>query len=267
MTGRRTRRIGPLAVSEVGTPDDRPLLFLHGIGSSRAAFAAQLDHFGSDRWCLATDAPGYADSDDDPSITSLDDYVERFLTLLDTVDAPKADLVGVSWGGVIAARFAATNPDRVDRLVLADTSRGSGIDPDRAAAMRARAETFQAEGGVAFSRARSPRLLSAGAPAAMVDAVAATMAASIRLPGYGQAAEAMAATDNTPHLAAITAPTLVIVGAEDVVCPPAEAELLTAHIADASLVIIPEAGHLANQEQPTAFNRALDDFLGTGPQP
>lgn len=260
------RRIGSLAVSEAGRRDGRPLLFLHGIGSSKAAFEAQLAHFGGTRWCLAPDAPGYADSEDDPTIETLDHYAERFVALLDRVEAGRADVVGFSWGGVIATRLAATRPDRVGRLVLADTSRGSGVDSERAAAMRARPEALRSDGAQAFSRARSPRLLSPDAPAELVDAVASDMTGAIRLPGYGQAAAAMADTDNTPLLGTIAAPTLVIVGEADVVCPPAEAEILTDHILDASLVIIREAGHLTNRERPAAFNRAVEEFLArTGP--
>ncbi len=259
------RRVGLQAVSEVGTPDGHPLLFLHGIGSSRAGFTAQLEYFGSTRWCLAPDAPGYADSDDDPTIGSLDDYVDHVVALLDGVGAERADIVGVSWGGVIATRVAATRPDRVGRLVLADTSRGSGLDPDRAAAMRARPEILTAEGNDAFARARAPRLLSPEAGVDLLDAVATDMATAIRLPGYAQAAAAMADTDHTPLLRTVAAETLVIVGEADVVCPPSEAAILTELIPDASLVVIPGAGHLANREKPTAFNQAVEAFL-TRPQ-
>lgn len=255
------RRVGPLAVREAGTPDGHPLLFLHGIGSSGSAFSAQLDHFAVHRWCLAPDAPGYADSDDDPAIESLDDYVVRYLGLLDELKVARADVVGVSWGGVIATRMAATRAERVTRLVLADSSRGSGIDPARAEAMRGRPELLAAEGAESFSRNRSPRLLSPDASPDLIAAVAADMAASIRLPGYAQAAASMADTDNTELLATITKPTLVVVGDADIVCPPAESALLTEHIPNASMVVLRGAGHLANREQSVDFNRAVDGFL------
>ncbi len=256
------RRVGPLLVSETGPTGRDPILFLHGIGSSRRAFDAQLAHFGATRWCLAPDAPGYAGSDDDPSIASLDDYVDHYLALLDGVgvDGP-ADVVGVSWGGVVAARLAATHPSRVRHLVLADTSRGSGVDPDRAAAMGTRGAALAAEGAEAFARGRAPRLLSPTAPAALVDRVAADMARAIRLPGYQQAASSMADTDHTDLLPTIDAPTLVVVGEADTVCPPAEAAVLTDLLPDASLVIVPGAGHLANRERPEAVNQAVEAFL------
>ncbi len=263
------RRIGPLAVSEavlppIGQPG-LPVVLLHGIGSSRVAFDAQLRHFASDaggrRWCLAPDAPGYADSDDVPDIDSLTGYVDHVIAMLDAVEARQVDLVGVSWGGVIAARLAATHPARVRRLVLADTSRGSGVDPSKAEVMRGRGDALTAQGNEAFAASRAPRLVSQDAPADLVAAVALEMAAAIRLPGYGQAAAAMADTNHTDLLPTIEVPTLVVVGEADIVCPPSEAEVLTALVPNASLVTIPNAGHLANREQPAAFNRAVGDFF------
>jgi pimeloyl-ACP methyl ester carboxylesterase len=71
----------------------------------------------------------------------------------------------------------------------------------------------------------------------------------------------MARPDSTPTLAAIHCPTLIIVGAEDVVTPPASSENLHKRIPGSQLVQIPHAGHLSNLEQPDAFNDALAKFL------
>jgi len=71
----------------------------------------------------------------------------------------------------------------------------------------------------------------------------------------------MTRPDSTPLLATIHVPTLVIVGSEDTVTPPAAADALHAGIAGSALVVIPEAGHLSNLEQPAAFNAALARFL------
>jgi pimeloyl-ACP methyl ester carboxylesterase len=67
--------------------------------------------------------------------------------------------------------------------------------------------------------------------------------------------------DSTPDLAGIAVPTLVVVGAGDVITPPAEAEAMVAAIPGARLELIPGAGHLAPVEQPDAVNAALRRFL------
>ena len=259
------RHIGGIAVAESGEPVGEPLLFLHGIGSAGCAFDAQLAHFADQRWCLAPDAPGYAGSHDDLTISSMDDFADRWIGLLDELGVERATLIGVSWGGVTAARIAARFPARISALVLADSSRGSGRSSDSAVAMRSRLDDLDREGIEAFSAARAPRLVSSDASAALVDRVATTMSSSVRLPGYGQAVESMASTDNTEILRSITVPTLVLVGALDVVTTPAESATIADLIPGARLLQIPDAGHLANQEQPDAFNQTVAGFLASIP--
>jgi pimeloyl-ACP methyl ester carboxylesterase len=67
--------------------------------------------------------------------------------------------------------------------------------------------------------------------------------------------------DSTPTLAQITVPTLVVVGAEDTLTPPRDAEQMREGIRGARLAVIPNAAHLANLEQPDAFNHAGREFL------
>ena len=69
--------------------------------------------------------------------------------------------------------------------------------------------------------------------------------------------------DSTPDLARITYPALIVVGAEDVLTPVADAEAMDRRIARSSLVVLPDAGHLSNLESPDAFSKALADFLAS----
>jgi pimeloyl-ACP methyl ester carboxylesterase len=72
----------------------------------------------------------------------------------------------------------------------------------------------------------------------------------------------MTRPDSTPLLRTIHVPTLIVVGDEDTVTPPAAAEDMHRGIAGSELVRIPQAGHLTNLEQPELFNAALAAFLG-----
>jgi pimeloyl-ACP methyl ester carboxylesterase len=127
--------------------------------------------------------------------------------------------------------------------------------------MRARGAELAEAGPVAFARGRAARLLSPAATAAQVARVAEAMADAIRMPGYGYAAESMAATDHGPRLAEVRARTLVLVGEHDAVCPPAESRLIADAVPGARYAEIPDAGHLSNQESPEAFAESVRAFL------
>lgn len=237
------------------------LLCLHGIGSSSASFAPQFDELAAELRVLAWDAPGYARSADPAAPLDLDGYADAAADVLQERVSGPAHVLGVSWGGVIAMRLATRRPDLVRSLILADSSRGSGRDPGQAAAMRARVGELTEQGPAEFARRRGHRLVSDQAPAELVERVMATMAASIRLPGYGYAAATMADTDLTGALADVKVPTLVLCGAEDTVTGVAESQALAGGIPDAVFVTLRGAGHLANQEAPTSFNAWLSSYV------
>ncbi|MFS0691565.1 alpha/beta fold hydrolase [Streptomyces nitrosporeus] len=229
------------------------LLCLHGIGSSSAAFAPQLAGLSAHVRVVAWDAPGYARSADPAGPLTLDDYADTAAALI-RERGTTAHVLGVSWGGVIALRLATRHPDLVDSLIVADSSPGSGTDPARAEGMRARAADLEALGPRAFAEARGPRLVSPGAPHALVRRVVDTMAASVRLPGYAHAAESMAAADLRPELPSIAAPALVLCGEQDTVTGVEASQAIAGAIHKSAYVIVKDAGHLANQEQPGHFD-------------
>lgn len=249
----------PLHVEDAGAGP--ALLCLHGIGSSSAAFRYQLEALSASRRVLAWDAPGYARSDDPPGPPGMDGYADAAADLLSARGLRRAHVLGVSFGGVIAVRLALRHPAAVRSLILADSTPGTGSDPAKATAMRAREEDLAVQGAYRFSAARAGRLLSASASPQLLEEVTRSMAASIRLPGYGWAAAAMAETDHTPAFPALRTPTLVLCGSEDVVCPPQVSRAIAAAVPGARMEVVDGAGHLSNQEQPDRFNELVETFL------
>lgn len=229
------------------------LLCLHGIGSSSASFAPQLAELSAHLRVVAWDAPGYAASPDPRAPLTLDDFADAAAEVVREYDT-SAHVLGVSWGGVVAMRLAARHPDLVDSLIVADSSAGSGTDPATARAMRARTAELAELGPRAFAEARGPRLVSPDAPEDLVRRVVDTMASSIRLPGYGHAVESMAAADLRAELPSITAPSLVLCGDQDRVTGTGASQVLAGALHKTAYVIVKDAGHLANQEQPGQFN-------------
>jgi pimeloyl-ACP methyl ester carboxylesterase len=241
-----------------------PLLCLHGIGGSADSFAEQARGLADRFQVYAWDAPGYARSPDRAPTArplAIADYAAAAAGLLRALGLPAAHVLGVSWGGVIATELALRHPGLVRSLVLADSSRGSGRTRAGAAAMRGRIAELSELGPRAFAALRAPRLVSPRADARLVNTVTAAMAASIRLPGYADAAESMAATDHSADLGRLLQPTLVLVGAADTVTGVQESQAMAAALPRARLVVVPDAGHVANQERPAAVNKHVARFL------
>jgi pimeloyl-ACP methyl ester carboxylesterase len=243
---------------ESGKADGPLLLCLHGIGSSSRSFEQLAEDLGPDVRVVRWDAPGYARSADAESAPGIDGYADVAAELVRRLTAGReesaAHVLGVSWGGVIALKLAARHPELVASLTVADSSLGSGTDPAKAEAMRGRAGLLAEQGPEEFARARGPRLVSAEAPAELVERVTRTMAESIRLPGYAHSSAAMAEADLTGDLARIHAPALVICGDQDQVTGLDEAQRIAGGLRRVASVVVAGAGHLANQERPDAFH-------------
>ena len=240
--------------------EGRPVLLLHGIGgNARSCAAAGALLARSGRRALAWDAPGYGESADPSGPV---DLPARVVQVLDDLELDRVDLFGTSWGGVIATLVAVRWPERVRTLVLADSTRGSGTSPERAAAMRARVDELAELGAERFAAARAPRVVAPDCDPATAEAVRAEMA-RVRLPGYRAAAEFMAGTDTADVLGRVDRPTLVLVGEHDGVTGGPESALLARSIPGARLVVLPGAGHSAVTERPADVATAMLDFWAT----
>ena len=241
------------------------LLLLHGIGSNSRSFRHQLADLSDSYTVVAWDAPGYGRSDDPVVPFSLADLADRAASLLDELAVERAYVLGVSMGGVIAQLVYHRHPTRVQSMILADTNPGGGglPEPERSARVQARLEALERLGPRGMASVRAPVLLRPDAPPDILAEVTEIMA-EVRPAGYRAAAIALGQTDLTALLHCIDVPTLVIHGEHDRVVPPETGQKLAETIPGARFVLIPQAGHVANQEQPTAFNAAVRQFLEDG---
>ncbi|MEM7274063.1 MAG: alpha/beta hydrolase [Actinomycetota bacterium] len=250
---------GPLAWRERG--DGQPVVFLHGLGGTRWSWEPQLQALADRFRCLAWDLPGYGDSAPIAPLTyrAIADAVAR---LLDAAEIDRADLVGLSFGGMHALHTALHHPDRVGRLVLADTSPAFGMDGTTADDwMRARLAPLD-EG-----------LTPGDIAPAVLDAITArpltgtarteTIAAFGRIPadGFRAAVRCLPTNDIRADLPSLTHQALVIVGEEDRETPPSYAKVLADGLPNARLEILPGVGHLSPTEAPDRFNRLVAQFL------
>ena len=173
-------------------------------------------------------------------------------------------LAGLSMGGYIAFEMLRQAPARIARLALLDTQ-ARPESPEAATARRAQMELARREGLGAVIESQIPRLLHAPHqrdPA--LRALLHAMAEEVGLEGFLNQQQAnLTRPDSRPTLPQVRCPTLVVVGAQDILTPPACAEEMAAGIAGARLTVLPECGHLCTLEQPRAVNEALTAWLGS----
>lgn len=201
----------------------------------------------------------------------LSTYVAFLDAVIDDLARPQVHLLGHSHGGFVVQRYALEHPGRVAGLILYDTSPVTDAEFWDAAVA-----------GVTAYAAVDPRI-----PAAFQRAVTATddetMSAGLReaapvyfadYPGRRAEFEAFVAGirawvvpqdsepfDVRPRLGEITAPTVIIVGADDFICGPGWAALLHAGIAASRLVVLKASGHFGHIEEPAAFADAAIGLL------
>jgi 3-oxoadipate enol-lactonase len=199
----------------------------------------------------------------DPPVQSMDDYVADLVDLLDQLPIKTAVVGGLSLGGYVAFALLRLAPRYLSGLILADTR----PQADSAAALEGRRGMLErlVEGGpAAVADDMVPKLLGSTTRATRPSVEADVRRWICANPDAGIAG-AIRAMMSRPDAAAllpkIECPTLVLVGDEDVVTPPAVAEEMHRAIHRAELSIVPGAGHLASLEQPERFNLAVAQFL------
>ena len=258
-----TTSVGTIGILDVGGGPATPIIFLHGVGSDKSVWQPQLDVFAGRRRAIAIDYPGYGESDARDTATR-DDYARAVVAVLDALGIATAHICGLSLGGVVAIALHRLAPGRCASLIIADSF---AVHPDGAAIHERSVTASRAMPMAELAAARAPLLLGSAATTAMTDEVIATMG-RIDPAAYRQGAAAVWLADQSDAVATIAVPTLVMVGSEDVITPPALSIALADLAGTAASprplverVEIAGAGHLANLEQPTAFNAALDRFL------
>ncbi len=254
--------IGQTAYERSGDGHPEKLLLLHGIGSNRRSFAAQLADLGDAFDVVAWDAPGYGASSDPPGDFSMADFADAAGALLDTLGWQSAHVLGHSFGGVIAQMLYHRQSARVRSLILADTNAGSGSMPDASERSQRRLGDLERLGPRGMAEARAPALVTPDAPAELVQTLIEIMS-EVRPIGYAAAARAMGATDLRDQLRGIRVPTLVLHGERDTVIPPSIARELASAIPGAKLVLLSGAGHASNQQAPEAYNVAIRHFIAS----
>ncbi len=226
-----------------------PALLTHGFGASRAMWAPNVDALSAERQVLTWDLPGHGAAAASGEL-SHERCVADMLALLDVLGTGRAVIGGMSLGGYLSLLLCARHPERVAALVLVDTGPGFRDDAARQgwnSWVGQLADDLQARGLAALR----PSPETAAARHAGGGAGLAAAARAILRQRDGEVLES---------LGAIAAPTLIVVGARDERFLAA-ADVMARRIPGAHKLVIEDAGHAANLDQPTVFNREVCAFM------
>ncbi len=240
----------------VAGPTAAPVVLMsNSLGSDLTMWDAQAAVLARDHRVVRYDMRGHGRSPAPPGPYSLQDLAADAVALLDRLDVERAHLVGLSLGGMVAMQVAATTPQRVDLMVLCCTS--AHLPP--AANWHDRAATVRADGVGAVAHSVVGRWLTPGFASASPGLVSDLLAMVKATPdeGYAACCEAIGDMDLRPSLADITAPTLLIAGADDPATPVDHASAIAAAVAGARVVTVGPAAHMASIEQPTAVTQHI----------
>jgi pimeloyl-ACP methyl ester carboxylesterase len=252
----------PVNVIDRGEGD--AVVFLHAFPLQAAMWDYQIEALEGSHRCIAVDLPGFGQSPPpaEPDEASMQSWAALVVGVLDQLGVERATVVGASMGGYLAMALLRHHPERVSRLVLAD-SRARSDDPSLAQRRTAQQDQLR-EGAEVSSLAKETveGLLSSGSMtrSELVEYVHA-LADGADAEGWIAALEAMKdRPDSMLLLRQSDVRALVIVGELDRVTPIAEAMSLRS-LLKGELVVVPNVGHLPNIEDPLAFNDALVAFL------
>jgi 3-oxoadipate enol-lactonase len=245
------------AVRYAGT-DGPALVFVHGVGSTAAIWDRQLDAFSSAYRTLAIElrGNGVPKPEPDPRAITREGYAADVLAALDALRIERATIIGCSLGGVVAFELWEQARERIDAMAILGSF---AAYPNARAYADGICSAVRAAGTMdVFARERASRL-----GAMPQDRLRETLEqmASKNVASYLAATEATWTGDYRAMLATIDIPALVCAGESDTIAPPALSREIADGIAGSQLVLIPHAGHVANADNPQAFNELLRGFL------
>ena len=239
------------------------IIFLHGIGGNKNNWDLNIIKLSKFYHCVAWDTRGYGESEDYKGEFLFNDVVEDIMCIYRYFNKKKAHIVGLSMGGQIACFFYEKYPSFVKSLILCDTHFGLGnlnkIEIDK------------------FINSRKKPLLSGFNPVDIAIPVAKSLIGNLKnKKALNELVKSLSKLHKESYLKTIDAsfknfhdhifknikiPTLVLVGRQDKLTPPAMALKIHELVENSDFEIIDNAGHLSNIENPEDFNNCILKFI------
>jgi 3-oxoadipate enol-lactonase len=260
----KTRANGIQINYEVHGKEGAPWLVLgHSLACSVRMWNPQVAALKDRYRILAYDSRGHGASEAPPGPYTLELLADDLFFLLKELKITAAHYCGLSMGGMIGQTFALKYPGALRTLTLADTT--SRYPAEAWPLWQERIKIAETKGMEPLAQPTLERWFTGPfrkSNAAAVDAIRQLIVAT-PVAGYAGCCHAIPKINVTARLKEIKCPILVIVGADDPGTPVAMAQEIHANAPGSKLVVLPQAAHLANLEQPAGFSRALGDFLSS----
>ncbi|MCW2755824.1 MAG: alpha/beta hydrolase [Marmoricola sp.] len=262
-----------LNISDTGAPAGRPgapvVVLGHGLLFSTTMWRHQVEALRSTYRCVSVDWRGQGATPATADGYDMDTLTADLIALIEHLELGPVHYAGLSMGGFVGQRLAARRPDLVRSLILIDTSAGPE-DPDKVSRYRLLAAVYGVLGmkpllGQVAPIMFTPAFIATPGGAATVSTWVTELKSNNRR-GVKKAIRGV--TDRLAiedEIGTITAPTLVLVGAEDVATPVAKAEKIAQGIPGAQLRVMPGIGHVSTLESPVLVTGLMTEFLATQP--
>jgi 3-oxoadipate enol-lactonase len=248
----------PIYVEVAGSESAPALMLSNSLGTNLHMWDDQAGELAKHFRLIRYDRRGHGQSGVPQGPYSMERFGRDVIAVLDALNIEKTSWCGLSMGGMVGQWLGANAPDRVDKLILSNTNfyyadKGPWND---------RIKFVSDKGLEPMVDANMQRWFTEGFRKSATQQMARMreMFVATKVPGYVGCCEAIRDMDFRSSNPRITAPTMVIVGAQDPATPPSAGEAIKQQIPGAKLTSL-DAAHISNMEQPKAYTEAVLNFL------
>ena len=246
-----------------GRPGATPILMIQGLGASKNAWNLQRIAMATRFRSISLDNRGAGRSDKPTQPFTLEQMADDAIAVLDAAGIETAHVVGASMGGVISQIIAVKYPHRVRSLTLVCTACRN--HPWRQELLQSWAHTAEEKGMIEVGKEAAQWVMSPRSFRRLVQAFTWMGPLAALRPRHSFVSQIQAILDTredlVDELSSITAPTMVIVGNQDILTPRGDSEEIAERIPNAELVVISGAAHGLMMEHSATFNKILIEFL------
>lgn len=248
-----------------GIYDAPVVILIHGFPFNRTMWDNQVELLKEKYRVIAYDVRGHGNSDAGTDEFSIGLFAQDLISLMDSLKIETAIICGLSMGGYIALNIIENYPERIDALILCDTTCKADTSEGREKRMKA-IESIRESGVEAYADGSLKNFFAQESFTTKKEEISSVRQMMVGTPEKTIVDTLLALSkrkDTCEILPEIKVPVLLLVGQEDIITPPEAAQFMHEKIKNSVLHIIKQAGHISNLENPVMFNEHLSEFIAS----